>query len=148
MFSRAGDPDEETRKFWEKVEAELGQPVLEHALGQYVGGEETRGRPVWGLLYLTRDTLYYRHFATSNWFAAMIGGTPREDNDAFEIAVPFSQVTRVEDEGPLSLRQRFFRPYPEVTTIHYTARGEDRELRISLEHRGDAFRRKLHELVE
>lgn len=147
MFSRPGDPEAETRAFWEKVEEEAGQPVLEHALGQYVSGEQERRRPVWGLLYLTRDTLYYRHFATSNWFSAITGGGTKQGNDAFEIEVPFSEVTAIEEEAPRSLWQRLFRSFPAVTTVRYTHGGEQRELRISLEHRAEEFRRKLHELA-
>ena len=70
MFNLGRNEEEETKRFWDSVEREAGMPVLEYALGQYISGYDDREGPVWGLLYLTAETLYFRHFPSSNWFSA------------------------------------------------------------------------------
>ncbi|MFW6249622.1 MAG: hypothetical protein ACOC47_00850 [Alkalispirochaetaceae bacterium] len=150
MFSHGRNEEEETRRFWESVEREAGMPVLEYALGQYISGYDDREGPVWGLLYLTAETLYFRHFPSSNWFSAILGSGRSEQtgDEAFIIKVPVGAITQVERQTETSLWERIFRPRPSVTVVHYLAGSTSREIRISLEHRGEDFREQLRSLVE
>lgn len=150
MFDLGRNQEEETRKFWESVERETGLPVLEYALGQYMSGYDDREGPEWGLLYLTEETLYFRHFSSGNWFTAIMsaGRGERSGDSAFTIQVPVSAITDVEHEEQTSFWERLFRPRPSVTVIQYLAGPVRRELRLTVEHRGKEFREQLHSLLD
>lgn len=149
MFNVGRNEEEETRKFWESVERETGLPVLQHALGQYMSGYGDREGPVWGLLYVTEESLYFRHFPSGNWFTAIMNasGGDRKRDEGFTIQLPVNTINRVEHEEQTSLWERIFRPRPSVTVIHYLAGQVERELRLTIEHRGKEFREQLHALV-
>ncbi|HKK48723.1 MAG TPA: hypothetical protein VJ932_06470 [Alkalispirochaeta sp.] len=90
-------PTGSREEFWTQLEQELGQPILASTLGRYIEGRDATG-PLWGLIYITQDTLYFRHFAQSNWFSSMMStdgeeGTVRNRNVTFE--VPFQNVETV-----------------------------------------------------
>jgi hypothetical protein len=150
MFNLGRDEEEETKRFWESVERETGTEVLEYALGQYLSGYDDREGPVWGLLYITAETLYFRHFPSSNWFSAIVtaGRSAGPKEEGFTIEVPVDAITGIERHRQTSVWERIFRPRPSVTVLHYLAGSASRELRISVEHRGDQFREKLRSLVE
>lgn len=150
MFNSGRNEEEESKRFWESVEQEAGMPVLEYALGQYLSGYDDREGPVWGLLYLTAETLYFRHFPSSNWFSAIVGAgrSDRPKDESFTIEVPVKAITGIERHKQKSIWERIFRPQPSVTVLHYLAGSANKELRISVEHRGNEFRRQLSSLVE
>ena len=148
MFNLGKNEEEETRKFWSSVEEETGTPVLEHALGQYFSGYEGYEGPSWGLLYLTKEALYFRHFPSSNWFSAIIsseGGKKRDDGFVMQVAV--ASISDVARDQPASLWKRVFRPKPPVTIVRYDDGTEMRELRIAVEHRADVFFESLRSLL-
>ena len=148
MFNSGRNEEEETRKFWESVEKEVGEPVLEHALGQYLSGYGEQEGPLWGLLYLTSSTLYFRHFPSANWFSSILssaGGGSRGEGFSFEL--PLSRISEVTREGPRSFWQRIVRPFPPVTIVRYDLGADPRALRVSVEHRGEAFVGRLSALV-
>ena len=150
MFDLGRNQEEETRKFWESVEREVGLPVLEYALGQYMSGYDDRQGPEWGLLYVTEETLYFRHFPSSNWFSAIMsaGRGDKKGDVGFTIQLAVSSITSVEHEEQTSLLERIFRPRPSVTVVHYLLGTVERELRLTIEHRKQEFRDQLHSLLE
>ena len=103
--------------FWKRLEAELGEPIRAYALGRYISGREESG-PLWGLLYVTAGTLYFQHFAQTNWFSSIVRSgvsdeenesrSPRERNLRFE--VPFQQVAELVTPEPDRFFERLFRP--------------------------------------
>ncbi|MFW5828143.1 MAG: hypothetical protein ACOCU4_08620 [Alkalispirochaeta sp.] len=113
-------PNESRADFWAHLEHELGQPILASTLGRYIEGRDPAG-PLWGLVYITADTLYFRHFAQSNWFSSM--------------------MTADGDEGPASSRNITMEvPLQDVETVVLPVRRhgvlrflqhEDRVFRLS-----------------
>ncbi|MEX2443412.1 MAG: hypothetical protein WD492_07395 [Alkalispirochaeta sp.] len=94
---RRSRPARSREEFWKQLEAELGQPIVASTLGRYIEGRQAAG-PLWGLVYITTDTLYFRHFAQSNWFSSMMsadgdGGPVGNRNVTLE--VPFRDVETV-----------------------------------------------------
>lgn len=150
MFNLGRNEEEETKRFWDSVEREAGMPVLEYALGQYISGYDDREGPVWGLLYLTAETLYFRHFPSSNWFSAVLGSgrSDKPKDESFTIEVPVQAITEIERHKQSSIWERIFRPRPSVTVVRYLLGSVSKELRISLEHRGEEFGKQLRSLVE
>lgn len=149
MFNAGRNQEEDVKKFWESVEREVGMPVLEYALGQYMSGYDDREGPEWGLLYLTEKTLYFRHFPSANWFSAIMsaGRGDKKGDEGYTIQLPRSSMTSVEHEVQTSFWERIFRPRPSVTVIHYLIGTVERELRITIEHRGKEFREQLYSLL-
>ncbi len=102
--------------FWKRLEAELGEPIRTYALGRYISGREEAG-PLWGLLYVTAHTLYFQHFAQTNWFSSIVRSgvsddeevsrNPRERNLRFEI--PLQQVAQLVTPEPDGFFERLFR---------------------------------------
>lgn len=98
-------PDKEVEQFWQGMEETLGTPVLAYALGQYFSGRDVEG-PLWGLLYLTKDTLYFHHFAKRNWFSSLMetsGSIKR--SETFTIEVKLDSSLRFEQDGQSGWRR-------------------------------------------
>lgn len=150
MFNVGRNQEEDAKKFWESVEREVGLPVLEYALGQYMSGYDDKEGPEWGLLYLTEKTLYFRHFPSANWFSAIMsaGRSDKRGDEGFTIQLALSSIADVDQEVQTSFWERIFRPRPSVIVIRYLIGPVERELRLTVEHRGDEFRKQLHSLLE
>lgn len=71
MSMLSGRGDQDTQQFWENLEESLGTPIRGYALGRYLSGRDPEG-PLWGLLYVTDETLFFHHFAQTNWFSAIM----------------------------------------------------------------------------
>ena len=148
IFKSGASQEEATKKFWEAVEAETGLPVIEYALGQYISGYQDQTGPDWGLLYLNEQTLYFRHFPTSNWFSAIVSSSSGGGGDSgYTIELPVSSINGVEKEPPPSFWQRLFRPFPPVVNISYQQDHGESKLKVALEHRGEAFLTALKALL-
>lgn len=148
MFNRNEKQEEATKKFWASVEAETGLPVIEYALGQYITGYEEYTGPDWGLIYLNERSLYFRHFPTSNWLSAIVSSSTGGGGDqGYTIELPIAAVTGVDKELPPSFWKRILRPFAPAVTISYEDRGETRELKVTLEHRGEELYSALKQLI-
>lgn len=62
---------QDVEQFWHDLEQSLGSPIHAHALGRYISGRDEAG-PLWGLLYVTVQALYFHHFAQANWFSSLL----------------------------------------------------------------------------
>lgn len=108
--------------FWGRVSEEIGAPVLAYGLGRYLSGRDAPG-PLWGLLYHSERSFYFRHFAQQNWFSSLL--TASRTNDApgssgdrevlYEI--PLAHIAEVQVIGAGSWVERFFHPSPPVVTL-------------------------------
>ncbi len=58
--------DNARTEFWKTTEEEVGEPILSFAMGAYFP-EEGAKRPVFGLLFLTKTRIHFRHFAKESW---------------------------------------------------------------------------------
>lgn len=116
--------------FWNQLESDLGQPIIASTLGRYLEGRETPG-PLWGLLYLTADTLYFRHFAQNNWFSSMISvdgddeGQVRNKNVTLE--VPLRDVTTLTPPMPRRGIMRLLQNQDRVFRLQTTETGDESE---------------------
>lgn len=116
VFQLGGHKARGVEHFWKRLEAELGEPILEYALGRYISGREEPG-PLWGLLYVTSHTLYFQHFAQTNWFSSIIRSgvsdeesesrSPKERDLRFEI--PLQQMAELVTPEPEGFFARLFR---------------------------------------
>jgi len=94
---RRTPPSGSRAEFWTQLERELGQPILASTLGQYIEGRDMAG-PLWGLIYITADTFYFRHFAQSNWFSSMMSADGDEgpvSSRNITVEVPLQDVETV-----------------------------------------------------
>ncbi|MFW5694491.1 MAG: hypothetical protein ACOCYB_04940 [Alkalispirochaeta sp.] len=99
---RRPHPTRSREEFWVQLEQELGQPILASTLGRYIEGRRAAG-PLWGLVYITADTLYFRHFAQSNWFSSMMtadGGEGPVQAQNVTMEVPLREVESVVPPTP------------------------------------------------
>ena len=102
-------PDEDVGKFWQGMEETLGTPILAYTLGQYISGREVTG-PLWGLLYLTGNTLYFHHFAQRNWFASVMQSSRAiSGSESFTIEVALGPSVGLEQDNIQQGWRRFFR---------------------------------------
>tara|TARA_B100000614_G_scaffold37284_1_gene29636 strand:- start:6 stop:500 length:495 start_codon:yes stop_codon:yes gene_type:complete len=143
--------------FWKRLEAELGAPIRAYALGQYLQGRDEPG-PLWGLLYLTDEVLYFRHFAQVNWFSAFLSGGDEEDPEEARRSRP-GQERNVVLEVRLTTVARVVPP-ERRRGLSRLLRGDDRVYRLesvyptvsdfafSLESRGEVFTRELQAALD
>ena len=153
VFQRRGRTSGGVEQFWKRLEAELGEPILEHALGRYLSGREEAG-PLWGLLYLTAGTLYFQHFAQTNWFSSIMRSgvgdeerearNPKERDIRFEI--PLQQVAELvvpESEGFFT---RFFRNTESIYRLRSVYAAAPPFV-FSVDHREDEFVSELRSVL-
>lgn len=107
--------------YWAKVSEEIGEPVLMYGLGKYLSGREDPG-PLWGILYHSASTFYFRHFAQQSWFSSILT-TANTDNPGSarnrEIlyTIPLSHIRTVESEQEGSWVQRLLSPSSPVVSL-------------------------------
>jgi hypothetical protein len=121
-FRRSGSTPSRD-EFWAQLETELGTPILASTLGRYIEGREAPG-PLWGIVYFTADTLYFRHFAQSNWFSSMMSA------DGDDRAVGSRNVTM---EVPLHEVESITTPMPRRGLLKLFL-SQDREFRLRSRH--------------
>ncbi|TVR71346.1 MAG: hypothetical protein EA427_04505 [Spirochaetaceae bacterium] len=139
-------PDEDVRKFWQGMEETLGTPILAYTLGQYLSGRDVKG-PMWGLLYLTRDTLYFQHFAQRNWFASVMqssGAIPGSENFTIEVALGPSLGLEQDNAGGW---RRFLRGNAADTCRLVDRSGVADPFVFSIEQRDSSLLRELRRLL-
>lgn len=66
------DRDEQERAaFWRQTEESLGEEILDYTMGECwgcAGGKDV----LYGLFFLTRTTLHFRHFIQTNWATSLV----------------------------------------------------------------------------
>ncbi len=144
-FDRSKSP-RSREEFWAQVERDLGQPIIASTLGRYLEGREAPG-PLWGLLYLTADTLYFRHFAQSNWFSSMMS-TDGDDAPGqmknVTLEVPFRSVSGVTPPMPRRGIMRFLQSQDRVFRLHALRERPDQgDFVFTVEGEMEPFTREL-----
>lgn len=94
-------PGRDAQEFWAEIERTLGVPVLGYALGQYLSGREITG-PLWGLVYVTENALYFHHFPQHSWFSALTqsGGSITGKQKEITIEVPLGPGVVLTEDTP------------------------------------------------
>lgn len=147
-------------RFWKNVERELGTPVRSYALGQYLSGTETPG-PLWGLVYLTDDVLYFRHFAQFSWWSSLMPGATdggfgddeagRSDRPAREqnivLQIPIGWIRAVLPPEERRGLTRLFRGEDRIFQLTMVDPGRD-PFTFSLESHLDEFAAALTDVVD
>jgi hypothetical protein len=54
--------------FWKEKELIIGSPVLSKALVKCLAGKQIE-KSLWGLLFCTKDRIYFEHFPQGNWLS-------------------------------------------------------------------------------
>ncbi len=120
LFNRAKQ-SESIEEFWKNVEAEIGEPILAYSLGRYLNGREEKG-PLWGIVYHSASTFYFRHFPQQNWFSSLVmagsdlGGSSSKNKEVL-IAIPLGHIRAVETSSEQTLMQRIFNPQPPIVSL-------------------------------
>jgi hypothetical protein len=131
-------------EFWQELERQLGQPVLEKAFGQYVSGWPGWDVPCWGIFFLTPSSLHFRHFNQENWFGSMLTSAGRRKADEErEFRISRSDIADMSRKPSREGLLRFlFSPDPKAVL---TLRPEDaeRKLVIRVEQNPESFFRAL-----
>jgi len=60
--------DDGIQAFWQEKEQAIGSPVLSKALVKCLAGKQIE-KALWGLLFCTKDRLYFEHFPQGNWLS-------------------------------------------------------------------------------
>jgi hypothetical protein len=138
-------PPIDVAAFWQAIEKQLGEPVLEKAFGQYVSGWPEWDLPCWGIFFLTPSALHFRHFKQENWFASMLTSAGRRKaDDEREFRISRSDIADIARKpSPEGLLRFLFTPDPKaVLTIRPADTGE-RKLAVRIEQNPEAFFRAL-----
>jgi hypothetical protein len=120
VFIQTNRNDSSPEDFWEKQEKALGTPILARTLAQYLSGGDAgeKGQvmqPLWGLLYLTEQALYFHHFAQQNWVSSLMQSSSGRSSgrssapgrgDEITMKLPLSRDLQVLPEEPR--RKSFF----------------------------------------
>jgi hypothetical protein len=139
-------------EFWSRLEQELGRPILATALGRYISGRGEPG-PLWGLLYFTETTLYFRHFAQTNWFTALTtaddpetedGGSGRSRNVLVEVSL--AHIAAVERPKPAGLLGRLLSG-PDTEYRLRSMYSEAEPIVISVENQRHTFIDRLEQAI-
>ncbi|MDA3950637.1 MAG: hypothetical protein PF508_15640 [Spirochaeta sp.] len=93
--------------FWKDTEAKIGESVVAFGLAQYMSGGGEDG-PLWGLIYLTRTRLFFRHFPQTGWFHAIMNTSTNEGSERrkgpkerdITLVWPLTQFSGVEQPVP------------------------------------------------
>ncbi len=141
MFQRG--PDQDVKEFWAAMEQTLGTKILGYALGQYLSGRDP-AKPLWGLLYLTQTTLYFRHFHQQNWISAISqsGGASRGSSEVV-LEIHLTADTVLQREPAAGFLGSFLRgsarvfslssPGSEIPPFRFTVEQSDSTLIAELE---------------
>lgn len=141
-------PDKDVQEFWKAMEQSLGTPILGYALGRYISGRETEG-PLWGLLYLTRDCLYFRHFEHRNWFSSMMQNSAGKSSGDAGVTMEIPLEASLDLEGD-DLRgwRRLFRGGAADTHRLVDRSGAQPPFVFSVEQRETPLVRELRRVLE
>lgn len=133
--------------FWAGVSEDIGSPVLAYGLGRYLSGRDDPG-PLWGLLYHSESTFYFRHFAQQNWFSSLLTASrttgsasgSRDREVLYEI--PLAHIASVDVTGAGSWIERFFHPSPPVVSLVSVFQSAP-EFRFTIENNRESFIKSL-----
>lgn len=139
-------------EFWNRLEQDLGRPILAKALGRYISGRGEPG-PLWGLLYLTDTTLYFRHFAQTNWFTALTAADDPEAGEAGSgrnrnvlVEVSLAHIAAVERPSPAGFLGRFLSG-PDTEYRLRSVYPEAEPIVISVENERETFVERLEQAI-
>jgi hypothetical protein len=147
-FRRSG-PTPSRDEFWKQLETQLGQPILASTLGRYIEGRDTAG-PLWGIVYFTGDTFYFRHFAQSNWFSSMMsvdGDEGAVANRNVTLEVSLREVESVTLPMPRKGILRLFLSQDRVFRLR-SRHGEQADFVFAVEGEMQPFARELQAAVD
>jgi hypothetical protein len=85
-------------EFWSQYEATLGEKVVSHALGRYLGGWDEYEPPLWGLLIVTNRSFRFHHFAHDNWLTSWLSRGEGIGKERI-IVIPLEDITGVRFSG-------------------------------------------------
>ena len=137
--------EEQRHAFWNDIEAELGEPVVQYALGKYLPDDHPDG--TWVLVYLTTSRLFLHHLHSPNWLDAMLR-RGREEDTSFRIEIAAENVQAVEQDNPKGWLRRLFRSSSTPIRVRYFTVAGEKTLSIAVEHREREILAALQSLVE
>jgi hypothetical protein len=137
------DPDD----FWREFEEKTGEKVLARSLGQYLSGwdefDDSRGKPIWGLIITTSGGFRFHHFPQTSWLDAFIrssGDAPKEKT----FFIPNQQIISAEIVKETKWWKRIFSPsLPKLIIKYRNEAGEDRELLVQTEYKSEGLAEQL-----
>ena len=66
--------DSSIETFWKEKEQVIGSPVLSKALVKCLAGKQIE-KSLWGLLFCTKERIYFEHFPQGNWISNLTSNT-------------------------------------------------------------------------
>ncbi|MDR1470387.1 MAG: hypothetical protein LBT00_13975 [Spirochaetaceae bacterium] len=110
-------------EFWSQYEAALGEKVVSHALGRYLGGWDEYAPPLWGLLIVTENALRFHHFAHDNWLTSWLSRGEGIGKERI-IVIPVEAITLVRfSGGSKPWWKRIFAYSPPILAVSYRKAG-------------------------
>lgn len=133
------EQNEEVQEFWKNTEEEIGEKVLDKALARCISGcnEKNPTLEVWGLIYYTETTIFFKHFTQSNWLLNIIRMNKKKGGDKeFLLRIPRDAVTELVFVDFQNLWQRMFsKDLPHLYLKYNDAVRGEVELRLMVEKR-------------
>jgi hypothetical protein len=116
---------ESPEDFWKRTEEELGETVSLYTIGKCKEGCVEGGREIWGLFFVTERALYFRHFPSTNWFAALAQTATSTGFGREEVyfSVPLADIENVELQREPSLLRRLLSYTPPELRVTYRDRS-------------------------
>lgn len=146
MLFQRRDQEGDREAFWRKTEEEIGEGVRIFALARCTRGCAPGDEPLWGVLFFTESSLFFRHFEQKNWFSALTTVMSGEGTERREVyfSVPRSTIVSAELERPGGKLSRIFTYQPPVLYITHTHQGEAAsELRFTVDTNPEQIAREL-----
>ena len=70
--------EQETIKFWQQLEKEIGEEIVGKEMCEYRSGYSDLEPKTWGLLYFTASSLYFQTFPKKSFWSSLMGGGQNE----------------------------------------------------------------------
>jgi hypothetical protein len=115
--------------FWSQYETALGEKVISHALGRYLGGWDEYDPPLWGLLIVTNRSFRFHHFAHDNWLTSWLSRGEGIGKERI-IVIPAEEITGVRfSGGPKPWWKKIFAYSQPLLAVSYRKDGATGEHR-------------------
>ena len=118
-------------KFWEKKEKEIQGKIIHKCLAQYLSGYGNFFGPLWGILFFTKQAIYFQTFPKKNWFSS-IWQTETEDlgESSLNFCIPWDEITKIIFPEEKSKIKKFFLGPGNLVTLDYVSENESFSLKL------------------
>lgn len=137
MFLSQNKNTSEADVFWENKEEELGTPILAKTLGQIINIENNT--PLWGLFYITKNTVYFQTFESESPMALLLSGIGgRKKAHDVTINIPINTILRF---GLVNRKKSLFKLFsrPPLVELVWNDDSKENSFILELAHGSEAF---------